>query len=132
MQSLSLPLVAPDAVLESRKRRACRTNCIYLAKWKRHDMLVVLKIYSSEKLSRSQTAAAWQEAQLPVLLTSCGVPNICKVHWAFQQRGVIVVVQQYCERAPRAADSYACLACMGLVQSTSDLFDTLPMQACIT
>jgi serine/threonine protein kinase len=70
-------------------------------------MLVALKIYSSPKLSRSQTAAAWQEAQLPVLLASCGVPNICKVHWAFQQRDVIVVVQQYCERV--FLDSPACL-----------------------
>lgn len=80
---------------------ACRTSTIFLARWTRHNMLVVLKVYASHKLSRSQTSAAWQEAQLPVLLTSCGVPNICKVHWAFQQHGVIVVVQQYCERAPR-------------------------------
>lgn len=66
-------------------------------------MLVILKIYASAKLNRSQTAAAWQEAQLPVLLTSCGVPNICKVYWAFQQCGVIVLVEQYCERAPFTA-----------------------------
>jgi hypothetical protein len=63
-------------------------------------MLVVLKIYALQKLTKGQTAAVWQEAQLPVLLSSCGVPNICKIHWAFQQHGVLVLVQQYCERVP--------------------------------
>ena len=81
----------------------CRTSSICLAKWKRHGVLVVLKVYALNRLSLSQSAAAWQEAQLPVLLASSGVPHICKVHWAFQQCNLIVIVQQYCERVFRLA-----------------------------